>query len=348
MVCLNGTGIKKRPSMKDKKDKLAQWLYRTGLLRLLSVGCGKYCIVINYHRIRQDNQENFTLFDDEVFGPSRSELDQHFHWLKRNMDVISEDDLLDIACDALKSPARGVLITFDDGYVDNYTLAYPLLRGHGLPAIFFIPTQAMEERTIGWWDHVAYLLKMTQHETIIFEGKEVAPKADIQQAFHYVLSFIDYNRKDVDELLLELSAACDVELPDAEIQGKELMTWENLREVSRNGIGIGAHTHSHKILSSLDLKTQKHEMIQSKHILEKKLNLKVRSMSYPVGNYHHFTEDTKELATECGYELAFSFLTGINSWERLDTMNIRRISVSNYLPRFVGIMCMPGLFNDCE
>lgn len=307
----------------------------------------KHLIVINYHRIRLDSQTNFTLFDDEVFGPSKSELIQHFKWLKSNMDVISEDDLLGIACGGMKPPARGVLITFDDGYIDNYTLAYPLLREHDLPAIFFIPTQAMEERTIGWWDHVAYLLKMTQRETIVFEGKEILPEDNIQEAIHYVLSFIDYNRKGIDELLLELSEACDVELPGIEIQDKELMTWENLKEVRQHGIGIGTHTHSHKILSSLNLEAQKYELIRSKQLIEEKVGMKVRSMSYPVGNYHHFTEDTKKLAIECGYDLAFSFLTGINTWDGLDRMDVKRISVSNYLPRFVGTMRIPHLFCDC-
>lgn len=333
--------------MKGKKDNLALWFSRTGLLRLFGSGQSDHLIVINYHRIRIDGQKTFTAFDDEVFGPTRSELSQHFHWLKQNMDVLSEGDLHHIVSGGMKPSARSVLITFDDGYIDNYTLAYPLLRDHGLSAIFFIPTKAMEERTLGWWDHIAYLLKKTEHETIVFEGKEIRPQADIQQAIHYVLSFIDYNRKGIDELLLELCAACDVELPDAEIQNKELMTWDNLREVCKHGVSIGAHTHSHNILSSLDVATQKNELIKSKQIIEEKVGVKVRSMSYPVGNYHHFSEDTKKIAVECGYDLAFSFLTGINSWGKLDSMNVKRISVSSYLPRFVGTMCMPDLFCDC-
>ncbi len=333
--------------MKGKKDKLALWLYRTGLLRLLDLGYHNRLIVINYHRIRSDNQDHFTLFDDEVFGPRRGELDQHFRWLKSNSDVISEHDLINISLGELKPPARGVLITFDDGYVDNYTLAYPLLREYSLPAIFFIPTQSTDERTLGWWDYIAYMLKQTQYERVVFEGKEILPKLDIQKAIHNVLHFVYYNRKDVDELLRELSSVCDVELPDLKIQSKELMTWANLREISENGIAIGAHTHSHKILSSLTVKFQRNEMVRSKQIIEENVGNKVRSMSYPVGNYHHFTEDTKKLAVECGYDLAFSFLTGVNSWEKLDPMDVKRISVSGYLPRFVGTICMPGLFCDC-
>lgn len=333
--------------MKGKKDHLALWLYQTGLLRLLSLVQNKQLIVINYHRIWADGRKNHTLFDDEVFGPTRSELKLHFHWLRQNMEVLSEDDLLQIVSGVVRPPGRAALITFDDGYIDNYTLAYPLLLDYRLPAIFFIPTKAMEERTIGWWDYVAYLLKKTKHETIVFEGREISPKDKLQQAMHYVLSFIDYNRKDIGELLVDLCAACEVELPGAEMQDKELMSWNHLREVSKHGISIGAHTHSHNILSSSDLDSQKNELLCSKQIIEKQIDIKVRSMSYPVGNRHHFTEETKELAAECGYKLAFSFLTGINSWQGLDTMDVKRISVSNYLPRFVGTMRMPALFCDC-
>ena len=332
--------------MKGKKDQLAKWLHRLGFLNLLKYRYSNHLIVINYHRIRL-NKKNITLFDDDVFGPSRNEFNQQLKWLKKNVDIISENDLIDIANGVINCPIRGVMITFDDGYIDNFKLAYPLLRDHGLPAIFFIPTKTIEERTLGWWDHIAYMLKMTKYEPIIFDGKKIYPKSDLKNTIRYILSLIWLNRMPVDELLSELSKTCNVSPPMLEIQEKELMSWDNLKEVSRNGINIGSHTHSHIILSSLDLETQKYEMIKSKQVLEKKLGYKIRSISYPVGNYIHFNNNTKSIARECGYDLAFSFLTGINSWTELDKMDVKRIPVSGYYSRFIGEMTVPRIFCDC-
>ncbi|MCI5168049.1 MAG: hypothetical protein D3903_18675 [Candidatus Electrothrix sp. GM3_4] len=332
--------------MKGKKDTLALWLHRTGLLKLFDSVQSNQLIVINYHRIQSDNQKKITLFDDGVFGPTESELEQQFHWFKYNMDVLSEDDLLHIFNGGMVPPGRSLLITFDDGYIDNYTLAYPLLRKNNFPAIFFIPTQSINERTLGWWDYIAYMLKMSQQETIIFEGQKLFLRSETNKTIHYILNYIHCNKVDVDELLVDLSLVCDVKFPSIEIQDKELMTWENLQEVSKHGISVGSHTNSHNILSYLNKEKQAEELVLSKYLIEKKLGTKVQSMSYPVGTYSTFTAVTKRLAAECGYDMAFSFLTGINSWEKMDMMDMKRISVPNYFPRFVCTMRMPAFFND--
>ena len=125
------------------------------------------------------------------------------------------------------------------------------------------------------------------------------------------------------------------------------MSWVQLEAVSNNGISIGAHSHSHKVLSSLDLGQQKAEIVNSKAIIEQRLGKNVRSMSYPVGNYHHFSQDTQKIALDAGYDLAFSFLTGINTYCAIDPMDVKRISVSSYFPRFIGEMKWPQLFCDC-
>ncbi len=331
--------------MKGKKDKLAKWLHWTGLLCLLNFGSSKHCIVLNYHRIRARSHYE-TLFDDEVFGPDQQEFRKQVEWLTKNSDVLSEEDLIAVVQGKHRPPGRSVVITFDDGYIDNYTLAYPVLRQYHAPAIFFIPTQSIEERRLGWWDYFAYLLKATKKTEVVFEGKCLQPKERLQEAMHFVLHFIDQNKQYVSVILDSLKKACEVDFPEADEQDNELMSWDQLKEVSSNGISIGAHSHSHKVLSSLDSGQQKYEIEYSKAIIEKRIGKTVRSMSYPVGNYHHFSEDTKRMALGAGYELAFSFLTGINTYSAIDPMDIKRIAISNYFPRFVGTIELPQLFCD--
>ena len=102
-----------------KKDKLTQWLYWTGLFRLLSFGSDRHCFVLNYHRIREAGNHP-TLFDDEVFGPDQQDFEQQVRWLTPNSDILSEEDLINVTRGKCQPPGRGVLITFDDVYIDNY------------------------------------------------------------------------------------------------------------------------------------------------------------------------------------------------------------------------------------
>lgn len=338
--------VTKQIKTNSKKDKLAKWLYSTGLIRLLNFRRGKQLIVINYHRICADHHQE-TLFDDEVFGPDQYEFQKQVEWLTKNSDICSEEELIAMVQGEVQPPKRGVVLTFDDGYIDNYTLAYPVLRQYNTPAIFFIPTLPIEKRRLGWWDCFAYFLKTSPKNEVVFEGKSLLPKTKLQEAMHFVLNFIYQNNLDVSVVMDRLSRACEVDFPGQDVQDRELMSWDQIKEVSDHGVSIGAHSHTHKILNSLDLGQQKNEIVDSKMIIEQRLGKKVRVMSYPVGSYHHFSEATKKIVLDAGYDLGFSFLTGINTYGNIDQMDVKRISVSNYFPRFVCTMKFPQLFCDC-
>ena len=145
---MNDSEVTKLTDMKGKKDLLSKWLHWTGLLRLLNFGNGKQLIVINYHRIRASSHHE-TLFDDEVFGPDHQEFEDQIEWLTKNSDILSEDDLISVVWGEYQPPGRSVVLTFDDGYSDNYTLAYPVLRQYHAPALFLSPLNPLRKDVWG-------------------------------------------------------------------------------------------------------------------------------------------------------------------------------------------------------
>jgi peptidoglycan/xylan/chitin deacetylase (PgdA/CDA1 family) len=145
-------------------------------------------------------------------------------------------------------------------------------------------------------------------------------------------------------LLEELSAECGVDLPSPERCSRELMSWEQVREAARAGIAIGSHTVSHRVLATLDLESQRHELRESKALLEARLVRSVRTFAYPVGGYEHFNVETKAIARECGYEAAFSFHTGTNPVEDIDPFDIRRVSAPDDRELYLGALALPGVF----
>src|SRR5260370_1733890 len=137
--------------LKAPKAALAGMLYRCGLLDIVGVGVRGKLIVFNYHRIAPDARTFTTPFDEGVFGPPPSIFEQQVAWLKRNMRLLSERELIGII-DSGRHPSEPcALITFDDGYLDNYTLAYPILNRLGAPAVFFLPSHLIVSRTPGLW-----------------------------------------------------------------------------------------------------------------------------------------------------------------------------------------------------
>ena len=328
--------------LKAPKATLAGWLYRCGLLSLGGVGVKDRLIVFNYHRIAPAAAFT-TPLDEGVFGPDPSIFEQQIAWLKRNTRLLSEPELIAILDSGHFPSEPCALITFDDGYLDNYTLAYPILKRLGAPAIFFIPSHLIESRTLGWWDLIAYLLKRTTKSTIRFNGDSynLEDRGSVAQIFNQKMKLEPAAQ--TRDLVQRLADACGEPLPDPQMQDSQLMSWDQVRELSRE-MSIGSHGHTHTVLARLDPEQQRQELELSKSILERETGKAVTSIAYPVGGYEHFTPETERAAERCGYRAAFSFATGTNSWHAVDRFAIRRVSSPVTMSLTVAKARVPGFF----
>ncbi len=307
-----------------------------------------YIYVFNYHRVRGEyiNPD----FDESSFGITAEQFEEQMAWVTKNFHVLSEQDLISTKKNGIGNVKQSnkkplAMITFDDGYADNYKIAYPILKKNKLPATFFIPTKIFQERKLGWWDIISYYLKHAKKEIFIFRGDTF----DISKASKAAMEKIIIMLKQTPELkigdfLQELKLATNSNDPLEEFQDAELMTWAQLKEMQQNGMSIGAHSHSHKILSQLSLAEQKEEIIGCKNILEKNLNTKIESFAYPVGMYSHFYQETKKIIEHAGFSLAYSFMTGAARANHLDFYDIQRVYAPGDMDSFILGCAFPEWF----
>jgi len=147
-----------------KRDALAACCRYLGVTGLLSALPTKpILLVLNYHRI--GNREE-TPLDSEVFSATAEEFDEHIRFLKRRLHVATLDEAIEIV-EKRKRPSGAVaLLTFDDGYLDNYEAAFPVLAAHGAQGVFFLPTAYVGTNRLSWWDTIAYLVKHSRQRKI--------------------------------------------------------------------------------------------------------------------------------------------------------------------------------------
>jgi len=325
-----------------KKLLFSKILYYTRLITFFKLNATNCLVVCNYHRLYKGKLD--TSFDDGVFAHSVNDFENHLIWLKNNTKVLCEHELIELVKNGNDFSSICSLITFDDGYIDNYTLAYPVLKRLEIPAIFYIPTSQINSRQLGWWDIIAYLIKKTPKHSISFDGEPIS-LANGDTAIRFFQQKMKTKQYEENaDLLSKLSEACEVPLPDIATQSKELMTWDQIREVASHGIAIGSHTHSHRVLSTIPISEQQEEMIISKSIIENEIGKIIKSIAYPVGNYQHFTSETMKLASECGYDAAFSFNTGINYAHNLNAFDIKRIEPSKNIELLAATAVLPHIF----
>jgi peptidoglycan/xylan/chitin deacetylase (PgdA/CDA1 family) len=253
-------------------------------------------------------------------------------WLRASTVILDEEGLLELSRHG--SGRRGEIysaVTFDDAYADCYWLAKPVLEEMGIRALFFVPIDMIDSRQLGWWDIAAYLLKKSSRSEIAVGRAALKLGANLESSLKHVLNLFKLRpAEETGGLLEELSWTCDVPLPGKDLQGAELMTWEQIRSLKEGGHGIGSHTFSHLVLATLPYEQQRHEIVASRGELAARIGGDVLSFAYPVGGLKHFNNHSATLVREAGYEQAFTFNTGIAELPVNDRYQIPRESAHSF------------------
>ncbi|MBX3443104.1 MAG: polysaccharide deacetylase family protein [Planctomyces sp.] len=336
--------------MLPKREILARALDCSGVGRALrSWGSWRGLVVLNYHRIGDCRA---TPLDPGVFSATVDEFDRQLGWLKNHADVISLEDV----DRALAEPQRrSVLITFDDGYRDNFELAAPLLASHGLRAAFFITTGFLDERPLAWWDEISWLVKHAARRRLpdrpdLFDRCALGwrPGEETDAIRSVLAAYKSLPAPAADRLIDELAAATETARPSPGLIDP-WMTWDMVRELAAAGHAIAAHTVTHPLLGRCDLDRQAHEIRGSKARLEGQLGSPVLGFSYPVGIPGSYSDDTARLVREAGFRWAFSFQGGYADTRQPappDRYRLPRIAIETGLsePQFRALHTLPQLF----
>ena len=336
--------------MTGKKRLVADLLRHSRVLGTLGLlrrrGLRRRLIVFNYHRIRPDGSSFDTDLEEYVYDTCASTFAAQMRWLKANTEVLSEQQLIQQLDRPRQLRRLASLITFDDGYLDNYTIAYPILRDLGLPATLFVPTRPIERRQLGWWDVMAYMIKTTRRPFIDVEGKTFTmPDQRREAASFYQELMKKAPTERTADLVQRLSDACEVDPPDSQRVERELMTWDQIREVAGENFTIGCHTHTHRVLSTLTEKEQERELTRSRAILEERLGTSVRSIAYPVGERQFLVSETEQIARRLGFDVGFTYLTGVNTWGQINHHAISRVAATEDLSSFIALAVLPEVFD---
>lgn len=283
---------------------------------------------LTYHRI---GDSEACEHDSGVYSATTDGFDAHLAHLKKSYDVLAPEEAVRIATGQTR-PRSGVVITFDDGYIDNYETAFPVLKKHGLSAMFFLTTSCVGTGFVPWWDRIAYIVKHTRHRVIrLSYPRPVEFDLDqmgVRMACLRVLRlYRDAATTDPDRFECELSRACEQSC-ETYAPTQRFLSWDQAREMQRAGMAFGSHTHTHQILSKLTPEEQRFEVETSRDIMQRELQTPIEVLAYPVGSRHTFSAVTIDALKSAGYRAAFSHYGGGNRAGEFNPFDIRRESVN--------------------
>jgi len=240
-------------------------------------------------------------------------------------------------------PSHAALITFDDGYSDNYTNAYPVLKKHGVPALIFITTDFVGLSRPSFWDMAACAFAHTEMTTAVLPLTGEQTWSNDREKHSVMMRWIETLKTvpeaEKQEYAKQLPGVLAVDSAAARCQNV-FMTWDQVREMDANGIEFGSHTLTHPIMTRIPPEQVKYELVESKRLIEQELGKPVVTFAYPNGGPEDFNPGIISELKGAGYKMAFSLMPGYNRYPALrgDPYTIRRIflSHSDSFPRFVA------------
>lgn len=293
----------------------------------------KKCIILMYHGVTSINSVRGSVqnYDGkQVYAATFNEQVRH---LAKRYTILSLNQLFKAINNHQPLPANSVVITFDDGYLNNYHCAFPILKKYHAPATIFVCPDLIETNELNWLDTIEWLVTHTLRKNVHFTTKQQNHSFSIQttaEKIHAIISIkkllFPLTTTEHEEIISLLKKQLDVHQPYSE--NYRIMNWHQLKELSASNISIQSHSATHSILTSQDKDAIQQEIIQSKILIEKKLHTPVYAFAYPNGVYNH---DVKTLLKQSGYTCAFAIKGEKNSIypTQLDPFALKRIPVTN-------------------
>jgi peptidoglycan/xylan/chitin deacetylase (PgdA/CDA1 family) len=275
------------------------WYYTKNLKYLFQ----KTCTVLIYHRVTDLS------LDPQLLTVSPSNFENQVKHLKDNYTILSLKELID-CLKKKKVPKRTVVITFDDGYRDNYYEARPILERYQVPATIFISSGMVGAGQEFWWDELEYIFYQTEdiiHKPLKLgiKGKDytwlIKTPLDAHTVYNNLHPLIKgltiVTREEVMEELFEWAGKKRTMRASHAVLSEE----ELKKLAGSNMIEIGAHTCFHPRLSNESREVQSREITESKNTIEKWLHKEVSSFSYPFGLDEDFNNDSLDIVKRSGY-----------------------------------------------
>lgn len=303
-----------RHAWRRRRNLLSTALYWTGIGLFYEVAVRPTGgIVLMYHSVAKNDMAEFI---DPPNRLSPAIFEQQMSFLSKYRKVISLSKMAEKILAGETLGAGCVAITFDDGYLDNFHVAAPILGKYHLPATLFLATGYVQRAEAQWVDllywllesHTRNVLHLPQTGCLHLNLSVQNEKYLAKKMVHRYLLEATYENRSL--LLHEIKEQLK---PISPLPPRLTMNWNEVRELVRKYpiIEIGGHTRNHIDLKSHDSALAYQEIAGCCADIEKELGDKPKLFSFPYGRWN---EKSRRIVTESGWVCA----AGANRMVRVD------------------------------
>jgi len=287
--------------------------YFSGSARLTQRNTGGAGVVLRFERVRERQHRRFQPLKADEITPQF--LDRTIRALKRwKYDIVSIDEVCRRAV-TLPTARRFVCLTFDGGYKDVISSAYPVLSRYGVPFTVYLPTAFPDGIGEAWWLALEEMIARGSRISLVIDGKErrftTHSSSEKYLAYEFLVSWLrTLPPPDLTFAINDLCKRYAVDL--AGLSRSVSMDWEDLRKLAADpNVTIGSATVNYPDLSGLRDADAQREMAMGKAVAEAALRRDVRHFAYPFGDRDALRRQHVAMAEELGFASAATTLPGV-------------------------------------
>lgn len=283
-------------------------------------------VLVVYHSINEIREDRIRV--PNIVTPAVFEA--QIRVLASTARMIPLQEYLDHVEQGTPLPEKSIVVTFDDGYKDNLTLASPILQKHGVPATFFITTGTIGAGRMKWEDQLSCWIRRSGVEVLTLElpaggvSFAIGSQKDKFKAINALVGRLGLlSQAERQPLLDELGKQLQVKCDD---QADVMLNWEDVRRLADTpGFSIGSHSVTHPHLTRIPPEQARFEVTHSREQLEKETGHPVTTFAYPYGD---FNRELIQVLQSAGYKSAGTIEYGQNGIRR-DPFRLKRVLVPN-------------------
>jgi peptidoglycan/xylan/chitin deacetylase (PgdA/CDA1 family) len=288
-------------------------LLRCQILQTVGRALPSSVAILRYHSVQKNPYDCANTIGYDITH-SADELDAHMRLVRERFVPITLDDILQCVEHQQALPRRAVAVTFDDGYLDNYEVAAPILARYGVRAAFYVSVGWINSSAVPWFcrlRHGMFSTRMQQWDGGRNIGiQKLNNERDRTKAFLAGCYACATLTGDDQELFLR-SMETQLEVEEIGAGRRLMMNWDELRQLQGAGHIVGSHTVTHPNVAQIDEELVFREMSDAKTTLEENLGRTIEHFSYPAPCLQpHWTEATIAIARKVGYRTAVTSMRG--------------------------------------
>ena len=323
-------------------------LYRLGLLSLfVRIAFRRRAVVLMYHRVLSSEACASTWSHPRIIV-TRETFDRHLSLLRQLFTLVTIDEYIERVERNEPFDRPSCLITFDDGWLDTYTEAWPLLQKHQAPALVFLPADYIGTGRLFWQERTAANLSAVRARAeadvpFAREARQVLSSHGLEAALDFpassakdgladlVRSHKSGSRAEIDAMT---QAVADLAGPGSDNPVDRFMNWSHVAEMAKDGIAFGGHGARHLLLTSLTAAEAADDIRECWDALATRLPTERLTFSYPNGNCDR---QLSEAVRAAGFRMAFATM---RVKETRDLFRVRRLNIyesaAGSSPRLLG------------